>query len=63
MLLRDCPPQFRRGVPNWSAVEIWIGELENTRPRAGISVLKLTIPSRIQSIHSFRLCIDYEDSS
>jgi hypothetical protein len=33
MLLRDCPPQFRRGVLNWSAVEIWIGELENTRPK------------------------------
>jgi hypothetical protein len=63
MLLRDHPPQCRHSVPNWPAVEIWMGELENTRPKGGIGVLKPLIPSRIQSIDSFLLCIDYEDSS
>jgi hypothetical protein len=63
MLLRDHPPQSRRGVPNWPAVGTWICELENTGLKRKIGALKRPIPSRIQSVDSFLLCIDYEDSS
>jgi hypothetical protein len=34
MLLRDHPLKSRHGVPNWPPVGTWIGELENTHPKA-----------------------------
>jgi hypothetical protein len=63
MLLRDHPPKSRHGVPNCSPVGTWIGELEHTRLKGEIGVLKPLVPSRIQSVDSFLLCINYEDSS
>jgi hypothetical protein len=63
MLLRDHPLKSPYGVHNWPPTGTWIGELENSRPKGGIGVLKSVIPSPIQPADSFFLCIDYEDSS
>ena len=40
MLLRDHPLKSRHGVPNWPPLGTWISELENTRPKREIGVLK-----------------------
>ena len=40
MLLRDHPLKSSPGVPNWPPVGTQIGELENTRPKREIGVLK-----------------------
>jgi hypothetical protein len=63
MLLRNHPPKSRHGVPNWPSLGAWTGELEHTPPKKELGVLKPLVPSRIQSVDSFLLCIDYEDSS
>src|SRR5262249_3779850 len=60
MLLRDHPLNSRHGVPNWHPVGIWIGELENTHPKAFSSRQYLLV---IQPVDRFFLCVDYEDSA
>jgi hypothetical protein len=50
MLLRDHPLKSRHGVPNWPPLGTWISELENTRPKREIGVLKS------QAQNSFNFC-------